>query len=101
VLLRIAGTEIEDETDGCHGHAKRESQVDGGCFVEPWGVSEEPGGYDAANVDRSQDERDRSRAAVMWLYVVRLPCDEAGTDGIRTYDLKKKCTVVTAFVPRS
>jgi hypothetical protein len=100
-LFRIAGAEIDDETDGCYGHSKRESQVDRGSFVEPWGVREEPGGYDAADVNYSQAERDRRRAAVMWLYVVRLPCDEARSHGISTYDLKKECTVVTRFVLRS
>ena len=81
---------MENQTEGCHGHAERESQVDGGCFVEPWGISEEPGGYDAADVNHSQAERDRRRAAVMWLHVVRLPCDEAGSGGINTHDLKKE-----------
>jgi len=57
--------------------------------VEPWGVTEEPGRYDAADVNCGQTERDRRRPAVMWLYVVRLPCDEAGRDGISTYNLKK------------
>lgn len=31
------------------------------------------------------------------MYVVRKPCDEAGSDGINTYDLEKECTVVTRF----
>ncbi len=57
--------------------------------MEPWGVTEEPGRYDAADVNCGQTERDRRRPAVMWLYVVRLPCDEAGRDGISTYNLKK------------
>lgn len=100
-LFRISGPEIEDETDRHHGHSKRESQVDRGPFVKPWGVTKEPRGHDAADVDHSQAERDRRRTAVVWLYVVRLPCDEAGCYGIRTYDLEKECAIVGRFVLRS
>jgi hypothetical protein len=57
--------------------------------VEPWGASEEPGRHDTTNIDHSHAEPDRCRTAVMWLYVIRVPCDEAGSDGINTYDLKK------------
>lgn len=35
------------------------------------------------------------------MYVVRLPRDEAGSDGISTYDLKKECAIVARFAPRS
>jgi len=57
--------------------------------VEPWGVGVDPGRYDAAQVDQSHRDHDRCRTAVMWLYVVRIPCGETGSDGINTYDLKK------------
>jgi hypothetical protein len=56
--------------------------------VEPWGVIEEPGRYDATGVSCGHADRDRRRAAVMWLYVVCVPREEAGSDGITTYDLK-------------
>jgi hypothetical protein len=57
--------------------------------VEPRGVIEQPGRYEAAVVKCGHADRDRRRAAVMWLYVVRVPREEAGNDGITTYDLKK------------
>ena len=57
--------------------------------MEPWGVSVEPGGYDTAEVDKSHGDPDRRRTTVMWLYVVRVPCDETGSKGINSYDLKK------------
>ncbi len=57
--------------------------------MEPWRVSEEPGGYDTADVGHRNAEPDRRRTAVMWLYVVCKPRDEAGSSGITTYDLKK------------
>ena len=56
--------------------------------MEPWGASENPGGYDSADVNRGQADRDRRCAAEMRLYVVRVPRDEAGSGGITTYDLK-------------
>ena len=100
-LSRIAGTEVEDETDACHSHAERESQVDAGCFVEPWRISEQPGGHDPADVNYTHAERDPRRPAVMWLYVVRIPREQARGDRISAYDLKKKCTVVGCLVLRS
>ena len=88
-LCRVADAEIKDETNRCDSYSKRESQVDAGCIVEPWRASENPGGYNAPEVNHGRADRDRCRAAVMWLYVVRVPRDEAGTGGITTYDLKK------------
>ena len=87
-LCPIAGAQIKDETGGYHSYAKRECQVNGGCRVEPWGAGENPGGYDSADVNRGQADRDRRCAAEMRLYVVRVPRDEAGSGGITTYDLK-------------
>ena len=54
-----------------------------------WGAGKKPGRYDAAHVTGGRGKRDRRRAAVMWLYVVRLPREYAGSDGINLCDLKK------------
>ena len=56
--------------------------------MKPWRASENPGGYKAADVGCGRAECDRRRAAVMRLYVVRVPREETGSDGITTYDLK-------------
>jgi len=57
--------------------------------MEPWRVGEEPRGHDAADVSHDKCDGNRSRAAIMRLYVVRNPRGEAGTAGVTTYDLKK------------
>ena len=87
-LCRITGAEIKVETGGCHNYAKRNSQVDGVRSMEPWGTSEQPGGYDPANVNYGHADRDRRCAAVRWLYVVRVPRQEARNGGITSYNLK-------------
>ena len=87
-VCRITGADIKDETGGCHSYAKRNSQVDGGRSMEPWGTSEQPGGYDPADVKCAHADRDRRCAAVMWLYVVRVPRKETGSGSITTYNLK-------------
>ena len=69
-LCSIADVEIEHETGGYHSYAKLKCQVDRSSLVETWGVRENPGGYNAADVNRDRAECDRRRAAVMWLYVV-------------------------------
>ena len=89
MLCQIAIAEIEDETGGCHSHTKGGSQVDAGCVVEPRGSGEKPDGYDAAYVNYDRAERDCRCAAVMRLYVVRLPRDDARSEGISAYGLKK------------
>ena len=47
-----------------------------------------PGGYDPANVNYGHADRDRRCAAVRWLYVVRVPRQEARNGGITSYNLK-------------
>ena len=56
--------------------------------MESWRARENPGGYNAPDITHGRADRDRCCAAVMWLYVVRVPSDEAGCGGETTYDLK-------------
>ena len=86
--FRIADAKIKNEIGRCDSYSKRESQIDAGCFVEPWRASENPGRYDTADVKCGRADHDRRCAAIMWLYVVRVPRDKAGSRGITTYDLK-------------
>jgi len=69
--------------------------------VESRRVSKEPGGYDAADGRRDKRDGDRSRAAVMWLHVVRSPRGEAGGNAINAYDLEVQCTVISVPVFRT
>ena len=66
--------------------------------MEPRRVSKEPGGHDPTDVSRHEGDGNRSRAAVMRLYVIRKPRGEAGSAAITAYDLQIQCAVVCTFL---
>jgi hypothetical protein len=65
--------------------------------VKAWRIREDPTGQKAAGVGRNKTDCNGSRAAVVRLHVIRIPCGEAGYRAVNADDLKVKSAVVVGI----
>ena len=66
--------------------------------MKTWRICEKPTRQNAAGVGCHKTDGNGSRAAVMRLQVIRVPCGEAGYRAVNADNLKVKPAVVGVFV---
>ena len=66
--------------------------------MKAWRVCEDPTGQNPAGIACNKTDCNGSRAAVVRLHVIRIPCGEAGPHGVNADNLKVQRAVVGVFV---